>query len=544
MTEVNGTTASSRITAGAVAPGLVVLHTDRSLDRVSRAARDLLGAGDDEAVRAFVLDQLLKAGSRFGDGAAALMAGEVDVVERTDEVTVGGVPRWLRVTVALVGDHDNGARFVAQIDDVSSARHAGAEIDRLRAMEALVTAMSTQFIDIGAHELRPAVRDALERLGELFDVDRVYAIRFNDTATAADLNEVWWRDGIERISNQILDLPRAAQRWWLHRLRAGEPVAVRSLGDLPEEAREAAAALDAEGVRSLLFVPLLSRGRVAGFFGMEARRVERPWAADEIALMRTVGEAIVNALDRLRAEAALAAAADELSRRNAELERSNRDLETFADRAAHDLRAPLARMEMALHHLRQADDVDLGPSGVSLVDISLRAADRMKQLIDDLLAYARAGQPVAPPQPVDLGDVARQALADLGSLADGATVTIAPLPTVAGHETLLGQLLQNLLANALKFRRPGVGAEVEVDATRHGDEWHVSVSDNGVGIPADQRESVFAMFTRLHSSDDFPGSGIGLATCQKVVANHGGRIWVDEAPAGGCRFVFTLPATV
>lgn len=543
MTEVNRTTASTLSAARAAAPGLVVLHADRSLDRVSRAARDLLGAGDDEAVRAFVLDQLLKASSRFGDGAAALMAGEVDVVERTDEVTVGGVPRWLRVTVALVGDHDAGARFVAQIDDVSSARRADAEIDRLRAMEALVTAMSTQFIDIGADELRPAVRDALERLGELFDVDRVYAIRFNDTATAADLDEVWWRDGIERISNQILDLPRAAQRWWLHQLRAGEPVAVHSVADLPEEAAEAAAALAAEGVRSLLFVPLLSRGRVAGFFGMEARRVERPWAADEIALMRTVGEAIVNALDRLGAEAALAAAADELGRRNAELERSNRDLETFADRAAHDLRAPLARMEMALHHLRQAADVDLGASGVSLVDISIRAADRMKQLIDDLLAYARAGQPVAAPQPVDLGDVARQALADLGPLADGATVTIAPLPTVAGHETLLGQLLQNLLANALKFRRAGVRAEVEVDATRHGDEWHVSVSDNGVGIPADQRESVFAMFTRLHSSDDFPGSGIGLATCQKVVANHGGRIWVDEAPAGGCRFVFTLPAT-
>jgi signal transduction histidine kinase len=519
--------------------GLVVLHADRSLDRASAGARALLGAddGDGEAVRAFVADRL------GAEGAAALAAGEVEVIERTEQVVVGGAPRWLRVAVALVGDESEGRRFVAQIDDVSSLHHAGAELDRLRAMESLVTAMSTRFIDIDADDLRPAVYDALSRLGELFGVDRVYVIRFDDANTATVLDEVWWRDGIERISNQILDLPRGAQRWWLRQLRAGEPVAVRSLADLPEEAADAVAALAAEGVASLLFVPLLSRGRVTGFLGMEARRHERPWAPDEVRLMRTVGEAIVNAMDRLRAEAALADAADELAQRNEDLLRSNRDLETFADRAAHDLRAPLARIEMALHHLADAPDVDLGPSGRPLVDISLRAADRMRHLIDDLLTYARSGPPAMRTAPVDLAEVARQALADLGPLADGAAVTIGALPTVEGHESLLGQLLQNLLANALKFRRDSVRPEVAVAAVRNGDEWEVSVTDNGIGIPAEQRDSVFAMFTRLHGVDDFPGSGIGLATCQKVVANHGGRIWVEEAATGGCRFVFTLPAT-
>lgn len=411
------------------------------------------------------------------------------------------------------------------------------------ALEELVTSLSTRFLNLPSDDIPAAIGASLRELGAAFGVDRVYVVRSEDDPPGLGMFEEWWAEGVPHRTSPPTDLPIEAQRFWVRRLRAGELTHFATLEDVPADVPQVADALAADGVKSLLFLPLASRGRTDGFLGFEARRREYQWSPQAIALMRTVGEIFVSALDRARSEAALAAAARELAQRNADLERSNADLEAFASIASHDLKSPLRVVRGFLDLLERTSSDRLGEEGVSFVQAAQRGAARMEELIDDLLSYSMAGRAHLELEQVDLGRVLDEVLADNATLmADaGATVTAADLPTVTGDETQLRQLLQNLVTNAVKFVGPGVTPDVGVAAERIAAEWHIAITDNGIGISPDDRDRIFGMFTRLHGQEAYPGTGIGLAVCQRVVAAHGGRIWVDDAPSGGTRFTFTLP---
>jgi signal transduction histidine kinase len=260
-------------------------------------------------------------------------------------------------------------------------------------------------------------------------------------------------------------------------------------------------------------------------------------------MMRTVGELFVGASDRCRAEAAVSLAATELENRNEELERSNRELEQFASIVSHDLKSPLqvvrGFIELLGAHAAQGSEAQGDPQ--TYVAAALRGTARMETLIDDLLAYSRAGHRPSELVDVDVDETMQDVLADAAALVDetGAVVRVAALPTVMGDPTQLRQLFLNLLTNAIKFRRTDVTPEVDVTADDAGDRWQFSVTDNGIGVPLEHRTAIFGMFSRLHHGDR-PGSGIGLAVCSRVVANHGGEIWVDDAPAPGSCFRFTI----
>ena len=294
-----------------------------------------------------------------------------------------------------------------------------------------------------------------------------------------------------------------------------------------------------------MFLPLQMREQLCGFIGFEARRKRYTFPPEAIALMRTVGELIVSAVERAKVEAALERAAAELKSRNFDLERSNQELEQFASIVSHDLKSPLQVVRGFVELLgRAALAGDRQAESRTYLDAAVRGVERMNQLIEDLLSYAKAGRAPEALVPVDLATIAEQVVADSGATIEsaGATVTIGVLPTVLGDTTQLRQLLQNLLSNAVKFRRPGIAPEVTITAERHDPFWRVAVADNGIGVTSEDRDRIFAMFSRLHSTDDYPGSGIGLAVCARVVAHHGGTLWVEpnEAGAQGSRFVFTL----
>lgn len=168
---------------------------------------------------------------------------------------------------------------------------------------------------------------------------------------------------------------------------------------------------------------------------------------------------------------------------------------------------------------------------------------RMQELINDLLAYSRVGRNRRAFTEVDMNAVARDVLQDLErAIADaGATVTVDELPVVRGDRPLLAQVLQNLVSNAIKFR----GEEpprVHIGARREGAQWLFHVRDNGIGIAPEYSERIFALFQRLHGRGEYPGTGIGLSICRKVIEHHGGRIWVESVEGEGATFYFTLPA--
>jgi PAS domain S-box-containing protein len=242
---------------------------------------------------------------------------------------------------------------------------------------------------------------------------------------------------------------------------------------------------------------------------------------------------------RRSAQEALKAAHDELARSNAELEQ-------FAYVASHDLQEPLRMIASYTQLLGKRYGERLEGDAAEFMGYIVDGAARMKQLIEDLLAYSRVGTRGREFRPMSLEAAFRRALANLRSAIDesGAAVTSDLLPEVEGDESQILQLLQNLIGNALKFR----GAQaprIHVSCSSTEKEWEVSVKDNGIGIDPQYFERIFMVFQRLHDKGQYPGTGIGLAICKKVVDRHGGRIWVTSGtqprPGGGSTFHFTLP---
>jgi light-regulated signal transduction histidine kinase (bacteriophytochrome) len=232
-----------------------------------------------------------------------------------------------------------------------------------------------------------------------------------------------------------------------------------------------------------------------------------------------------------------------LSEVNAELARSNRELEEFAYVASHDLKSPLLVISGFLDLLQRTKAEQLDEDARRYIDAALRGSARMERLIDDLLAFSRVGRRDQDRTVVDLDAVARQLLADWEDAVReaGGTVHVGALPSVIGDATMLRQLLENLLSNCVKFRRADTDLVVEIIAERRLSEWMISVRDNGIGIALEHRGSVFTMFSRLQPASALPGSGIGLAICERVVHAHGGRIWAEEGIDGGAQVSFSLP---
>ncbi|HVE12526.1 MAG TPA: ATP-binding protein, partial [Elusimicrobiota bacterium] len=237
------------------------------------------------------------------------------------------------------------------------------------------------------------------------------------------------------------------------------------------------------------------------------------------------------------------AAENALLQKTRELERSNAELEQFAYIASHDLQEPLRKIMLYCQMLEQSYRGRLDAQADGMVDVVLRAAQRMQTLIQDLLSYAHVSRGEQPRQVVESRLAYEEALGNLEALAAqcGADIRCDPLPRVMADRSQLVQLFQNLLGNALKFRgsRP---PEVRVHADRKGKQWQFSIQDNGIGIAPQYLERIFVIFQRLHARDVYPGTGIGLAICKKIVERHDGRIWAESTPGKGSTFRFTLPA--
>ena len=234
---------------------------------------------------------------------------------------------------------------------------------------------------------------------------------------------------------------------------------------------------------------------------------------------------------------------DELASTLEDLKRSNTELEQFAYVASHDLQEPLRMVSSFTQLLAQRYRGKLDADADEFIAFAVDGANRMQRLISDLLTFSRVGRRGKPPAPTDSHAALGQARVNLAMAIgeSGALVTSDDLPLVLADEAQLVLVFQNLVGNAIKFRRPGDSPRVHVSAGREGRMWVFRVRDNGIGIAADYRPRLFTIFQRLHTRDEYPGTGIGLAICKRIVDRHGGQIGFESEPGVGSTFFFTLP---
>lgn len=259
---------------------------------------------------------------------------------------------------------------------------------------------------------------------------------------------------------------------------------------------------------------------------------------------------IVEELDgSTAARARLAQQTEALDEQAVELRRSNAELEQFAYVASHDLQEPLRKVASFCQLLEKRYGDKLDERGTEYIGFAVDGAKRMQLLINDLLAFSRVGRVNSAHSEVDLDATLDSGLANLAAAIEETNAEIVrpeqPLPHIVGDPTLLALLWQNLIGNAIKFRKPDTVARIVIEYERgagnHDGDWLFSVADNGIGIEEEFADKVFVLFQRLHGRDTYSGTGIGLAICRKIVEFHGGAIWIDTSYPDGTRFRFHLP---
>jgi signal transduction histidine kinase len=311
-----------------------------------------------------------------------------------------------------------------------------------------------------------------------------------------------------------------------------EPLWIRDIREDREFPRADAAAK--AGLRSGFAFPIMLGTRVFGTMEFFSRSVEeRDRALLEIGA--AIGGQIGQFIESTRAQ-------EGLQRATANLERSNAELQQFAYTASHDLNEPLRMITSYLQLLQERSKEKLDSESREFIRFALDGAQRMRALIADLLAYSRLEAKRNSFEPTDCEAVFQTAVQNLRVAIEenNATIEHKPLPRVRGDPVQLVQVFQNLIGNALKFH----GAErprVEVGANQHNGEWRFSFHDNGIGIDPKYFDRIFVIFQRLHTRQEYSGTGMGLAICKKIIERHGGRIWVESAPPKGSTFYFTLP---
>ncbi|EKD42594.1 MAG: hypothetical protein ACD_73C00088G0001, partial [uncultured bacterium] len=237
-------------------------------------------------------------------------------------------------------------------------------------------------------------------------------------------------------------------------------------------------------------------------------------------------------------------AEQEIKGKAAELARSNAELEQFAYVASHDLQEPLRMVASYTQLLEKKYSDKLDPQAREFIKYAVDGVMRMQQLIRDLLEYSRVGTRLKELVPVDLQIVLKKVTDNLKiAIEESGTKIIADqLPSVLADETQMIQLIQNLIGNAIKFRKKDLNPIIELKSEKKDHEWIIKIQDNGIGIDTRYKDKIFVIFQRLHTQKQYPGTGIGLAVCKKIVERHGGRIWIESGPEMGTTFFFSLQA--
>jgi PAS domain S-box-containing protein len=478
---------------------------------------------------------------RWEENNARAFAGEL-VVDYHDEPATDGAVRSCQTLITPVRDGERGIGILGVNIDVTELRRSEAAqrtlAERLRILHDIDKAA------LAARSLPEIANKALRELERLYGFERISlllhengeALMFAGTGRIAGAGPVGTRWKLEDVGYESLET-----------LRAGVPVEVADL-DQAQPLRPLLARARSTGIRAYLAIPLISQGELFGTLNIA--RVQTGRLDPEVREVATeVADMLAVAIRDARLEAQLVRQAAELERRvverTRELSAANAELEGYVHTVSHDLRAPLRAIEGFAQALREDCAGKLEPESRVHLERMIAAAQRMDRLMLDLLDYSRLGRSDLDLQPVDTAQVVADARNLLAGELEEAQAVVSidePLLPLVAHAPMLVQAVVNLLGNAAKFVAPGTVPVIRVRTERRDAFVRLSVCDNGIGIAQDGQEKIFQVFERLHGTDAYPGTGIGLAIVRRVVERMGGRVGVDSFPDEGSTFWIELPA--
>ena len=450
------------------------------------------------------------------------------------------IPCELRAIHLIV---PNATLICGSLSDLRDRLEAQQELEHRRQFESLITRVSASLAVANGETMDDAVTSALYEVGAFASVDRSYVFLYNETGLRVRCTHEWCADGVAPQIVRLQGLRVADFPWASERLQRGEVVQVPDVAALPREAEAERREWQAEGIRSLLLVPVGAAPNVRGYVGFDVVGASKAWSASVIALLNVFGEMVINAIERSAAEAKLRESARVLELANAELERSNAELKQFAYIASHDLQEPLRSISGFSALLARRYKGKLDADADEYIHYMTEATARMQRMIRDLLDYSRIDARAKPFQPMALAESLKTALANLQAsiIEMKAEVSYDELPEVLGDGAQLVQVWQNLIGNSIKFHGESA-PRIHIRAELQGRQWQISLRDNGIGISREDCERIFQIFRRLHAADKYPGTGIGLAACKRIIERHRGRIWAEPNTEGpGTTFCFTLP---
>ncbi|WP_051360707.1 transporter substrate-binding domain-containing protein [Desulfuromonas sp. TF] len=445
----------------------------------------------------------------FDPGFSAHDCGELKVFDRD------GAPLTVECRFSSIEE-----RHFVVFNDVTDRKRAEEALAYRAEIEELVSSIVMRFVNLAPEEVDGAIDRALGEIGKFIGVDRSYVFQFSEDGTRMDNTNEWCAPSIEPHISRLQGLPTESLPWYMNQISGGEAFYCPSVDRLGPEAQAEKEEWRREGIKSLITVPMLYKGRMVGFVGFDSVRTEQCWPKSVPFLLRMVGEGFAGAIERRRMEK--------------ELRVAHREMEAFVYTVSHDLRSHLTPIIGFADFLETGYRGKLDEQALSCLSSIGDSGNRMLEVMEDLLALASVGKLEMPDRPVNARAVVQEVVDNLASrlAAAGISVTIAELPHLRVPRTVLSRIFDNLIGNALRYAGPE-GGPIEVGGERREDAVVFHVSDHGPGIPDKERQRIFEAFYRGSTKGNAVGTGIGLAIVQKSAHLYGGRAWAEETPGGG-----------
>ena len=462
-------------------------------------------------------------------------------------VTARGNKRWVRVLGTPEFLNGSCTRLYGSFQDIHARKLAEIELQqRTRYLSAIATVAQ---IFLSNEDWLNGVRNSFDLARYTMNADQIFFKEiYTDKQTGQSIfrQRLGWLKGQDQPQIDPVDAPLMPIDLFpeVRDVLMSDQHYTAVLSELPDNTLRQV--LLQSGISSVLFLPVFNGSVLEGVVGVEECTYERRWAEGEIFFMRSLCSSLSSAIQRSQSSAAQKKLNEDLEKQTRELMISNAELEQFAYVASHDLQEPLRMITSFMTKLEDRYASHLDDRGRRYIAFAVDGATRMRQNILGLLQYSRVGKGDAVVGKIDLNEVVEEITllhqADINQC--GARIETAPLPVIKNYMAPVVQMMNNLVSNALKYRKQDVPPLIHISARQDGEFWEIAVRDNGIGIEAAYLQKIFVIFQRLHPKEQYEGTGIGLSVVKKIAENLGGKVWVESAPGMGSTFYVTIRSVI